>query len=296
MRSAAYAWTFLIAALAVLSMSAPAHAATSSQAVTVRQPRPFGYVLGDVMTQRVLLEVDGRELVPVGLPEADRQLGGYLERRAARIDTDARGRRWLVVDYQVMNAPQELTMTTIPAWQVESADGGPPLRVDEWPISVAPLTPRAAFGEGRLLPLQPDRPAPPVDTEPIRSRLAAWLGALVLVLAGWLGWWTWRNWQAASRRPFARAARELRRLDESSPKAWQRLHRAFDETAGATVRAGNLTVLFERAPHLNPLRPTIEQFFAQSRQQFFGAGLHETPLSVRALCVRLRQLEKRYER
>jgi mxaA protein len=87
----------------------------------------------------------------------------------------------------------------------------------------------------------------------------------------------------------------MRGLDETSPKAWYALHRAFDATAGRSVQLETLAALFQRAPHLEPLRPAIEQFFAQSSERFFGSGLSAYPMPVRDLCEQLHRLEKRHD-
>ncbi len=261
----------------------------------VEQPRPFGYVIGDILTQRILLQLDGHEFEPAALPRAER-VGVWLERRKLRIESGDDGPRWLVADYQVINAPQVLTLVSMPAWELQSRTAGTPLRIGEWPISVSALSPRASFGKGGLAELRPDHPAPIIDTGPMRQRIAVWTGALAITLTLWLAWFLWREWRAASTRPFARALREMRRLEDSAPQAWHALHRAFDATAGQAVQAATLSDLFSRAPHLLPLRGKIDQFFIQSGERFFGAGLPAQPLSVRKLCSELRRLEKRHER
>ena len=119
----------------------------------VEQPRPFGYVVGDVMTQRVLLEIDGRELVPAGVPKAQR-VNLWLERRPARIESLPDGRRWLAIDYQVINAPQSLTTVNLPAFDLQGAADGATLKIAAWPISVNALT---SDGSSEL---RPDHPAP----------------------------------------------------------------------------------------------------------------------------------------
>ena len=276
----------------------PGDAATAGTIATVDQPRPFGYVVGDLVTQRVLLHSAHSDFEPdfepAALPDAQR-LNVWLERRSPRIESTADGRYWLVVDYQVINAPQSLTTVTLPAWEIASKTGETKLTIPAWPISVAALTPRSAFATGGLGELRPDRAAPVVATAPIRRQVIIWSIICVITLAAWLAWLQWRNWQDALNRPFARALHEIRRMDESTPQAWQTLHRAFDQTAGRVTQSETLPVLFQRAPHLQPLRPQIEQFFAQSAERFFGAGLAHSPVSVRALCSELRRIEKRHE-
>ncbi|MEO8630335.1 MAG: hypothetical protein ABI612_19890 [Betaproteobacteria bacterium] len=261
---------------------------------SVEQPRPFGYAVGDVLSQRVALQLNGRTFTPATLPRAER-ISAWLERRAPRVESAADGRRWVTVEYQVINAPQALTLIKIPSWALQGEAGTGSLNVGEWPISVAPLTPRTAFAKGGLEELRPDRPAPNIATQPLRRHIALWSSALIATLAIWLGWLLWRNWQAAAGQPFARALRELRTLDERAPEAWQSLHRAFDTTAGRVMQTATLHSLFLRAPQFNPLRSNIEQFFEQSNQRFFGGEVMSHPLSVRNLCRELRRIEKVHE-
>jgi mxaA protein len=272
-------------AVAAVFVATSAYPATA----VVEQPRPFGYVVGDVVTQRVLLEIGGHEFAPAALPKAER-VNIWLERRAARIEPRPDGHRWLALDYQLINAPQSLTTVILPAFDLRGAPDGATLAIAAWPISVNALT------SGGSVELRPYRPAPAIATAPIRRQIAIWSSAFLVVLAAWLGWLAWRNWRAAAAQPFARALREMRRLDGTAPEAWRALHRAFDQTAGRVVQTATLPALFERAPQLQPLRPEIEQFFAQSRTLFFGGGLPADRMSARPLCAQLRRIEKRIER
>src|SRR5258708_2560340 len=61
----------------------------------VEQPRPFGHVVGDVLTQRILLQLDGQPFMPGPLPRAER-IGAWFERRALRTENGDDGRRWLI--------------------------------------------------------------------------------------------------------------------------------------------------------------------------------------------------------
>jgi mxaA protein len=298
-----------VLALLMLSGAHLAAAPTVHDAV-VQQPRAFGYVLGDIVRQRVLLEDGGRAFVPDELP-ASGPAGNWVERRAVRVERDEDGHRWLTVDYQIMNSPQTLTPVALPSWRLASKASGVELRVPEWSITVAPLTPRQSVARAGLGDLRPDRRAALIDVAPTERWLATWVAVLLVCVLAWIGWWLWRNWRASSAQPFARALRELRDVDESSPQAWHAVHRAFDGTAGRVVQPGALSVLFERAPQLEPQRSAIEQFFAQSAERFFAvpaadvAGMSSvddaraapvrSTVSIRALCLALRRIEKRHE-
>ncbi|GFE89967.1 calcium incorporation protein MxaA [Steroidobacter agaridevorans] len=278
-------------ALPILLGMTHAVAAQQSTPAIVEQPRPFGYVIGDLVTQRVLLTTSRRDFEPTALPPVQR-VNIWLERRAPRIEKTSDGRRWLVVDYQLINAPQALTTVQLPAWAIEDKSGGERLQIPSAPISVAPLISTSSGAD----PLRPDREPSIIDTAPARANVLLWSIALAVTLAAWLAWLQWRNWLDSHNRPFARALQQLSHVDETAPEAWQAVHRAFDQTAGRVLQIETLPALFERAPYLQPRRAEIERFFAQSNERFFGAGPSGEPVSVRALCHELRRIERRHER
>jgi mxaA protein len=274
--------------------AAPASAAAPALPAVVEQPRAFGHVVGDVLAQRVLLSQGRRAFEPAALPGPAR-LGVWFERRGARVEEAPDGRRWLVVDYQVVNAPPALATVRLPGWDLPGVHGAPPLRVPPWDITVAPIAPRAATPADGLL-LRPDHPPPVIDTGPLQRRLGATSFALVACLLAWAAWLGWRAWRASITQPFARALRELRGLDDAAPAAWQALHTAFDRAGGEVARPATLERLFKRAPHLAPLRARIERFFAQSQARFFDAAQPADAESPTALCRALRRLERGAER
>jgi mxaA protein len=274
---------------ALMWMTVSANAVQATTAV-VEQPRPFGHVLGDVITQRVLLEAANTDFTPAELPSAQR-INVWFERRTPTIERTSDGRRWLRVDYQIINTPQVLETTSLPAWKLKSS-AGIEIEIPAWPISIAALTP-VPIAPRLTGELRPDRAAPTVDTAPIRRQLILWTAASLLALAAWFGWLQRRNYRDRSNKPFARAWHEIQRLDESSPEAWQALHRAFDRAAGRVVQTETVPVLLAQAPYLVELRARIEQFFQQSSERFFSETALQHQMSVRALCRELRQLERR---
>lgn len=282
--------------------SAAADGAASSPAATVaivRQPRPFGYVLGDTLAQRILLQSAGYNFEPAALPPAERA-GLWFARRSSRIELAEDGHRWLAIDYQLINAPQALMTVSLPPLTLKSKTGTNALAVSEWPISIAPLTPRAAFAKGGLQELRPDHPAPTLPTRALRWQLELWSSAFALTVVTWLAWWLVRSFRATANQPFARALRAMPRGGDDNEAAWLALHRAFDTTAGRALQLSTLPALFKQAPQFEPQRAAIEQFYAESSQRFFGAGSSTgTPSarsSLRTLCTILRRIEKRHER
>jgi mxaA protein len=269
-------------------------AATPVMAV-VEQPRPFGHAVGDVLTQRVRLDA-GRTPAPADLV-APRRLSAWIDRRASRLERDADGRRWLAVDYQVVNAPRSQATVRIPEWRLAGDAMRPALLVPAWPVGVSAITPRAEPGTAEWQ-LRPDRPAPAIATAPLQRRLLLASVALAAWLAAWAGWVGWRRWRDARRLPFAAAWRTLRRADEREPASWRALHQAFDRSAGEVLRPSTLPHLFERAPQFETLRDRIERFYAQSAAQFFGDGgaAAADDAAPRALCRELLRIERRSSR
>lgn len=287
----------------VLIASLIAASAASSEAATVvpaivQQPRAFGYVLGDVLTQRVLLQAGGQDIGTVTPPSVGRT-DVWLERRPASLETDADGRRWMVIGYQVVNAPQTLTQIALPALTLTSA-AGTQLQVAQWPTSVGPLTPPNAFAAGDLQPLRPDREAPSLPTAGLRRRIAWALGLLSATLLAWAGWWWSRNQRESARLPFARAWRQMQRLQDaqaaSSKDAWFCLHQALNETAGQVLHSGSLASLFTRAPYLQPLRAQLERFYQVSAERFFKPVPNADEFPLQALCRALYRAERRQQR
>lgn len=280
----------------------------------VDQPRAFGYTVGDVLTQRILLPDPGAR--PVTAPRAQR-ISGWLERRPLEREIDAQGRHWLLLSHQIVNAPQTLTAIAIPALALPMTSG-PALRSPEYLVSVAPLTPKTVLAKGGLLELRPDSAVPLLPTAELARRLYLWLWALAATLLAWALWWAARGWREARRLPFARAWGALRRMAPEQNAAWLLLHRALDQSFGATLRAPQLPVLLARAPHLQPLRAQLERFYACSDQRFFactGTGADTTagadtataptnpaatgtspPFPLHALCRALCLAEKRARR
>jgi len=296
-----------------LGAAAVEHPRATASVPLVEQPRSTGYFVGDLLTQRVLLQSTGGNLNPIALPTPGR-VSAWFDRRRVTIETDSSSRPWLAIQYQILNAPQKLTTVTLPAWTLRV--NAPPnattlvLEIPASSVSVAPLSLPGSPTQVGTADLRPNRLAPSIPLTPLRRGIALSASALALTLVAWLLWLIWRNRRAAATQPFAYALRELRSLEDRDPRAWQALHRAFDRTAGRVIQTATLPELFERAPQLLPARRQIEQFFAQSNLLFFAAPVHASepnarPASAlgpgaavvpRPLCEELRRIERRYER
>lgn len=259
----------------------------AASAAPVQPPRWYGHFIGDVLQQRIELRgADGRPLELASLPEPTR-VDAWLERRPARLEPGG----VLVLEYQIVNSPPQARRVSLPALRLAARTGASVIDVPAWPLSIAPL---AADDPSAPAPLQPLRPAPSRDERPalrdLRHSGAALLGTLLL-WAACVACWRWRD---RTRRPFARAARELRGLRPDAPEAWRTLHRAFDGCAGRALHRGHLAPLFAAAPWLAPLHADIERFYGDSATLFYGGVAPAEPAWPRTLLKQLLRLERRH--
>ncbi len=295
----------LLALLACMGVDAqePAQDTTIQRESVFEQPRSFGHVIGDVLVQRLLLQVDGRDVQPAALPPSDR-VGLWLERRQARLERDASGRPWLVIEHQVINAPRALTEARLPALAVAIGDGAT-LTLPAWPIRIGPITSAESLGADEAAALRPDRLVAAGAREPIERRLRLSSALLALVLLAWLGTWAGRNALEARRLPFASAWRRVRRLEADDPQAWRALHQALNASAGQVVQGSTLAALLD-APSARPtlvplraLRGELEAFLRASEARFFAdvtGDAHVPPYPLHRLARALRAAERRGRR
>ena len=244
------------------------------------QPRAYGYSVGDVVTRRIRLQVpSGLKLVEDSLPRVGGQ-GRAIELRRVVLRRSFGGTpEELELEYQVFLAPRELRVLEMPPIELRF-DGVPraqTVRVDAWPVSVAPLaavdaSPRDGLGE-----MRPDREPMTIATAPLRWRLIVWAAIALLLLAYlahvYIGvpWWNRRH------RPFGLAWQALRGLPAQPDavqrrRAFEQLHAALNASAGEALFEPGLDGFVGARPRFAPLRAELGEFFALSRAEFFGAG------------------------
>lgn len=246
------------------------------------EPRAYGYQVGDTLQRQVLIQVPaGLLLDAASLPLAGAR-GQAIELRALRLQSQAvpgGQHQVLQLDYQVFLAPKEVrTLEIAPiTLRYTGTPRDQPLRIDAWPVTVAPLLPLAVSPRQGLGDLQPDAAPPLVDAAALHLRLAVWAGAAA-VLAIWLAWarlgWPW--WQR-QHLPFGQAWAQLRHLpdapdDAQARAACQRLHRALDHSAGQVLFEAGLSGWLARQPAFAPLQADLGRFLQRSQQLFFAPG------------------------
>ncbi len=246
----------------------------------VDNPRPFGYVVGDLLRQQVTLPD-----VNANLPKPGR-IDDWLELRQVK----ANGRE-VELMYQLMNAPAEVKNLQLP--QLKLGGEGSEVVVPEWPFTASPVTPQFVLAREGLSEMRPDIPPPEISARATELRLLAY-GIALTALILWYAYskFAWR----LSGRPFSRAYRNLRSLKiengDSYPRALKIVHRAFDETAGTALFARELPVFLSRHQRFRAVAADMYQFFSLSEQEFFAARSGDRQFAwIVSFCRSLSRLE-----
>jgi mxaA protein len=264
--------------------------------IDVRNPRPFGYVIGDRLEQQILVEVPSAlSLISASVPSAGRATV-WLKRQKARIVRQRTGdtsRYDIAIDYQIVNVPEQVQTIEMPELRLRFAGAAQSTEavVARWPIVVAPITPTYVLSRAGLGEVRPDATPPLIGTRSLRLRWVLW----AILLAGIAAYGALDRfglpYLRRRRAPFARAVSDLRRLARTSTdertrrRAMQRLHRAFDETAGHAVFAEHLAGFFALHGELAGTRTEAERFFRISREAFFGGSTEAHPDASASLDV-----------
>lgn len=278
--------------LCVAGLALPAALA---QTATTVEPRAFGYSVGDVVTRRVALDLPpGTRLDEASLPV----VGG--RGRALELRSVLRRGNEIELAYQVFVSPPEVRTLELPPVLLR-VEGGPrvqDLRVDAWPLTVAPLGPVEPSPRHGLGEMRPDAPPPLIDTAAARRRLAVEGGLLALLLA-WLAYvYIGLPWRARRHRPFGVAWRGLRHLPAQADaaqwrEAWARVHGALNQTAGEALFESGIERFLAARPRFEPLREELPLFFRRSRAVFFaGEPVLDDDGWLRGFCRRCRDIER----
>jgi mxaA protein len=287
--------TWWCAAVLAMVLAAAAHGATTLQAST-EEPRAFGYQVGDVVQRRITVEVpEGLVLDTSSLPRPGAR-GTALELRALR-QTASAERLQLELDYQVFLSPAAVRTLELPALTLryDGMSRAQELRVDAWPITVAPLVPVEVSPRTGLGELQPDAAPPLIDTAARRWRLLGF-AALLCALLGYLAFvYFGLPWWGAQRRPFALAWRQM---NQAQAPAWreacQRMHAAFNQSAGEVLFERGVDRFIAKHSAFAPLQQDIVCFLRLSQREFFAGGAHQPDDAawLVAFCKRCRDAER----
>jgi mxaA protein len=271
----------LIAFVVVIGVMA-ASARAQVSAVTVLTPRLFGHFVGDVLTDEVDVRVvDGTELDMASVPQPG-FLNQWLELVGSRVDmvSDRGGKLYrLHLSYQTFYPALDARQLAVPGFTLTLKSGAHiyPAPVPAWSFGISPLRevlPPARASGGQYM--QPNIVPAYYDTrdEAYRALRLAGVGLIALALLAYhLAWWPFAR---RRRRPFARAARVIRKalasgdMQSGYREALIALHRALDQTAGQSILSADAPEFFAQHPAFARMQDEFTRFFASSQSVFFG--------------------------
>jgi len=244
-------------------------------------PRPFGYLIGDLIHHEIALQTrKPYTLQKSSVPSAG-NLNYWLELRSVALEEregQTVNRYRILLTYQTFYAPVDVKALSIPAFQLvlSGPDRDLNLPIPAWEFTMSALRELELRIEGEREYMRPDAKPRPLDLDVHQNRLSLFIAASVVTLLYTL--WRYGQWPGRRRKPFARAARELRGLRgkavdlTSYQQALRRVHHAFNQTAGAPVFAHDVERFLREHPTFLPLKAEIRAFFDSSQRIFFGAG------------------------
>ena len=303
--------TRVLMALAAICLFAAGGALASAPKLSISEPRPFGYFLGDAIRREVVLRVGPGETLDMASLPRPGPLNYWLELSAADLTTSSEGDDTLYrlsLTYQTFYAPLDTRRLSIPAFKLKlNGAQGAEVTVPEFGFVMSPI--RQLFAEkgqssDTATKPRPDRPAPRLPTGRERTLMLASATAAFAALVG-LAWHNaWWPFHRRPARPFTEAARYLRtqgaRLEGASGYriALLKLHRAFDLAAGQRVLADDISEFLQQHPEFAPYRADVARLFASSRQAFFANDVENArsamPLpALTQLTARLGAAERR---
>lgn len=237
-----------------------AYAAGSTPRIESLTLRDFGYVIGDPVDYDVLVTVpDGYDLETEYLPVPG-PLNEWLDIRAVnwtKVDTQDETQYRLRLTYQIFKGVRQPEKLTIPALPIRFR-GRAPLEVQTqpWNIAIAPIIPTDISDEN--VKIRESAGPEPLPIGPHPLRFTAYLAGALVVLAILARRYGWLPFFAKTTPPFARALRDIRKLNrkrgdaEAYRTAVRLLHRALDDTAGFRLFAGELeSFLAAHPPSMN---------------------------------------------
>ncbi|MDO9106556.1 MAG: nonribosomal peptide synthetase MxaA [Methylovulum sp.] len=240
-------------------------------------PRPFGYVNGDEIRHRIMLETrNGVQLQRGGLPKRG-ALNRWLNLNSLAIsEQKISGGFHYEIDlvYQAFYAPLEVKMLTIPAFDLLLAQGGhvATQTVPAWYFTLSPLRELSIRKDESGEYMRPDAPPPLLNDNGVRYGLLVAV-TVTLSSAVYLAYLYGYLPGLPKRRIFKQARKKLAHCSErQTGEALSVLHQALNVVNGAPLFRHQLADFYRRHPHYQTAGSQLDWFFQTSNQYFFAGG------------------------
>lgn len=240
----------------------------------VQTPRPFGYVIGDEIHHRLVIETrQDVKLIPESLPKQG-ALNRWLNLNQIRVATDTESGE-LVVDlkYQAFYAPNEVKMLSVPGFTLRFNQSGKTIEqpVPEWHFTLSPIKELAVRkDEDGLNYMRPDAvPQPLSDSQHwlvVYASLS--LGLITSIYLAYL-YGFFPVWP--KQRIFKRALRELSSKSQADmPRGLAVVHHAFNVLNDQPLFKHRLAGFYQTHAEYQSAAEQIDWFFNLSNAVLFA--------------------------
>ncbi len=274
-----------------------------SQPIThfqVQTPRPFGYVMGDEIKQRIIIGArEGLDLQASSIPSKG-EVNRWLNLNKINIEKTKtqQGTHYQIdLTYQIFYAPLAVKMLELPGFTLQFRQFGNTIekKVPSWHFTAAPLRELAIRKDDGKEYMRPDTPAPFLDNTRSLNRLIVSL-LIALILAAYLAWLYGLLTFLPKYQIFKSPSRKLAKLSADDLTASLNImHKALNQLNGKPLFQHQLADFYQRFPNYQPLHEKLTWFFNYSNQYFFSSARSDSKNEsdkIKALCQHCLQIER----
>jgi len=270
--------------------------ATGRSPLLVETPRPFGYVNGDEIPQRIIIETRSGISLQTGSLPAKGQINRWLNLNQVTVKQS--GRRYQIdLLYQVFYAPLEVKSLTLPGFTMQFSRGDKSIsqNVPAWTFTLSPLRELVVRQTEQGEYLRPD--SPPT----LLANTRAWYGlstslTVAALIAAYLGYLYGCYPGMLRRTLFKRALRKLAGLSKADmEQALAIVHHALNSLNGQPLFYNQLSHFYRLNPPYLQVSSQLDWFFSYSNRYFFSASMivvAQDLQQLKDLCERCRKIER----
>ena len=262
----------------------------------VETPRPFGYVNGDEIPQRIVLETRSGISLQAGSLPAKGQINRWLNLN--QVTVKQTGQRYEIdLRYQVFYAPLEVKSLTLPGFTLQFSQGEKSVskNVPAWTFTLSPLRELVVRQTEQGEYMRPDSPPSLLANTQAWYGLAASLTVAALI-AAYLGYLYGCFPGMLRRTLFKQALRKLAGLSKTDmAQALTIVHHTLNSLNGQPLFYTQLSDFYRRNPQYLQVSSQLTWFFNFSNRYFFSAGMivvAQDLQQLKDLCERCRKIER----
>jgi mxaA protein len=262
----------------------------------VETPRPFGYVIGDEIPQRIVIETRSGIILQTGSLPAKGQINRWLNLNQVTVKQS--GRRYEIdLRYQVFYAPLEVKSLTLPGFTMQLSQGEKSIgkNIPAWSFTLSPLRELVVRQTEQGEYMRPD--SPPLllaNTQALYGLLASL--TVALLIAAYLSFLYGCFPNMLRRTVFKRALRELAGLSKDDmEQALTIVHHTLNSLNGQPLFYNRLSQFYLRNPQYLQVSSQLDWFFNYSNRYFFSVGMiavAQNLQQIKDLCERCRKIER----